>query len=212
MEYEVRFYYPLEEYNNKVSCLEKIDNLKNNGRKYEKTSQFNHPSPEYDFYSKEIDGRFRIRLTKSEDASKCMLSWKRRLSNTTKSKVNKEEEVEVSINSNEYDNLIFLVKNVIHMKEIESYERYRTTFTNEEVEVSLDEYPFGLALEIESKAVNCNPEVIIDKYVDLLNLDYKDSYRLSWDDKYEELCKMQNVEKYNHVLFGKDMPEIKFDK
>ena len=35
------------------------------------------------------------------------------------------------------------------------------------------------------------------------------SYRLSWDDKYEELCKEQNIEKYNHVLFGKNMPEIK---
>ena len=95
------------------------------------------------------------------------------------------------------------------MNEVESYERYRTTFTNEEVEIALDEYPFGLALEIETKINDVNAEKIIDKYIKLLNLDYKDSYKLSWDDKYEELCKEQNKEKYNHVLFVKDMPEIK---
>ena len=212
MEYEVRFYYPISEYSNMISCLEKIENIKNNGRKYEKTSQFNHPNTEYDFYSKEIDGRFRIRITKGEKDSKCKLSWKRRLPSTTETKINKEEEVELSINSDEYDNLIFIVKNVIHMTEVESYERYRTTFTNEEVEIAVDEYPFGLALEIEAKTSDNDAEKIIDKYVELLNLDYKNAYRLSWDDKYEELCRAQNKEKYNHVLFDKDMPEVKYEE
>jgi len=208
MEYEVRFYYPKSEYNNLLSNLSKIDNLKNNGRKYEKTSQFNHPSPEYNYYSKEIDGRFRVRITTNEKNSECKISWKRRLASTTETNINKEEEVEIRIDSKDYDNLLFIIKEVIHMTEVESYERYRTTFINEEIEIALDEYPFGLALEIESKTSDKQEEVI-NKYVDLLNLDYKDSYRLSWDDKYEELCKEQNVEKYNHVLFGKEMPEIK---
>jgi len=209
MEYEVRFYYPKSEYNNKLSELEKIKTLTNNGRKYEKTSQFNHPNPEYDFYTKEIDGRFRIRITKDECSSKCKLSWKRRLSTTTDTNINKEEEVELTIDSKEYDNLIFIVKNVIHMHEVESYERYRTTFSNEEVEIALDEYPFGLALEIEAKTDDHNAEMIVDKYVKELHLNYSDSYRLSWDDKYGELCMEQKKEKYNHVLFDKDMPEVK---
>ena len=34
----------------------------------------------------------------------------------------------------------------------------------------------------------------------------EDSYKLSWDDKYEELCVEQNIEKYNIVEFGKKMP------
>jgi len=208
MEYEVRFYYPKSEYNNLLSNLSKIDNLKNNGRKYEKTSQFNHPSPEYNYYSKEIDGRFRVRITTNEKNSECKISWKRRLASTTETNINKEEEVEIRIDSKDYDNLLFIIKEVIHMTEVESYERYRTTFINEEIEIALDEYPFGLALEIESKTSDKQEEVI-NKYVDLLNIDYKDSYRLSCDDKYEELCKEQNVEKYNHVLFGKEMPEIK---
>ena len=208
MEYEVRFYYSLREYNNILLKLNNINCLKNNGRKYEKTSQFNHPNLEYDFYNKNIDGRFRIRISKCNDNSTCKLSWKKRLTDSLETNINKEEEIELSINIEEYDNLIYIVKNVIHMIEVESYERYRTTFTNEEIEISLDEYPFGLALEIEAKT-NIDVEKVIDKYVKLLNLDYKDSYRLSWDDKYEELCEEQNIEKYRHVLFGKDMPEIK---
>jgi len=207
MEYEVRFYYPLKEYNNKLSILNNIDGLNNNGRKYEKTSQFNHPNPEYNFYSKEIDGRFRVRITKSNINSQCKISWKRRIENTTETKINREEEVEVIINIDDYDNLIYILNNVIHMKEVECYERYRTTFTNNEVEIALDEYPFGLALEIEAKTID-KAEQIIEKYVKLLKLDYKDSYRLSWDDKYEELCKEQNKEIYKHVLFDKDMPKI----
>ena len=207
MEYEVRFYYSILEYDNLISKLKKIEGLINKGRKYEKTSQFNHPSKEYDFYSKEIDGRFRIRVSKGDNDSKCMISWKRRLSNELEIKINKEEEIELTIKYEEYDNLIFLIKNVIHMSEVESYERYRTSFVNEEIEISLDEYPFGLALEIESKK-NDNAELIINKYVKLLNLSYEDSYKLSWDDKYEELCRKQNVEKYNHVLFNKNMPKI----
>lgn len=208
MEYEIRFYYPLSKYNEIISSLENIVELNYNGRKYEKTSQYNHPNPEYNFYSNEIDGRFRIRFSKGDSISECKLSWKRRLSNTNVSKVNAEEEVELSINSNEYNNLIYIIENVIHMEEVECYERYRTTYINDEIEIALDEYPFGLALEIETK--NCsNVEETIDKYVNLLNLNYEDSYRLSQDDKYEELCEEQNIEKSKYVLFGKEMPFIK---
>ena len=208
MEYEIRFYYPKNEYKNLINILEQIDTLKNNGKKYEKTSQYNHPNKEYYFYKKEIDGRFRIRLTKGINDSSCKISWKRRLSNTNNSLINKEEEVELNIETKEYDNLMFIINNVIHLEEVESYERYRTTFINDEIEIAIDEYPFGIALEIESKT-NENQEKIIDKYINLLNLKYGDSYKLSWDDKYEELCKEQNKEIYKHVLFDKDMPEIK---
>ena len=209
MEYEIRFYYPLEDYNEKLNTLKKIKGLKFEGRKYEITSQFDHPSKEFSFYSKKTDGRFRIRKTKDEVNSKCIVSWKRRLNDTTLENVNKEEEVELSIKPEEYDNLMFIIDNVLHMKKVEVYERYRSPFSNKEVEIVLDEYPFGLALEIEAKKDVTNPKEIIDKYVKLLGLNYEDSYRLSWDDKYKELCKEQNKEKYNIVLFNKDMPKVK---
>lgn len=211
MEYEIRFYYPIEEYDNKLEKLKNIEGLSYGGKKYEITSQYDHPSESMSFYSEKVDGRFRIRKTVGDDSSKCMLSWKRRLPSTTESNVNKEEEVEITIKPEEYDNLIFLVNDVLHMKEVEVYERYRTVFFNDEIEIVLDEYPFGLALEIEAKKEIDNPEAVIDKYVKLLELDYNDSYRLSWDDKYGELCKEQNIEAFNKVLFANKMPKIKND-
>lgn len=208
MEYEVRFYYPSSEVNNLLDKLSELKELEKKPRTYEKTVQYNHSDPRYDFYSKEIDGRFRLRLSKNIEESKCKLSWKRRLPNTTENLVNKEEEKEVRISYEDVDNFIFIIENVMHFKVVDSYERYRTIFTNEDVEISIDEYPFGIALEIENKSSTKNPEGVVMNYVSKLKLNIKDSYRLSWDDKYVELCKEQNKEIYNEVTFDKDMPSI----
>ena len=208
MEYEVRFYYPSSEVNNLLDKLSELKELEKKPRTYEKTVQYNHSDPRYDFYSKEIEGRFRLRLSKNIEESKCKLSWKRRLPNTTENLVNKEEEKEVRISYEDVDNFIFIIENVMHFKVVDSYERYRTIFTNEDVEISIDEYPFGIALEIENKSSTKNPEEVVMNYVSKLKLNIKDSYRLSWDDKYVELCKEQNKEIYNEVTFDKDMPSI----
>lgn len=208
MEYEVRFYYPSSEVNNLLDKLSELKELEKKPRTYEKTVQYNHSDSRYDFYSKEIDGRFRLRLSKNIEESKCKLSWKRRLPNTTENLVNKEEEKEVRISYEDVDNFIFIIENVMHFKVVDSYERYRIIFTNEDVEISIDEYPFGIALEIENKSSTKNPEEVVMNYVSKLKLNIKDSYRLSWDDKYVELCKEQNKEIYNEVTFDKDMPSI----
>lgn len=208
MEYEVRFYYPSSEVNNLLDKLSELKELEKKPRTYEKTVQYNHSDSRYDFYSKEIDGRFRLRLSKNIEESKCKLSWKRRLPNTTENLVNKEEEKEVRISYEDVDNFIFIIENVMHFKVVDSYERYRTIFTNEDLEISIDEYPFGIALEIENKSSTKNPEEVVMNYASKLKLNIKDSYRLSWDDKYVELCKEQNKEIYNEVTFDKDMPSI----
>lgn len=206
MEYELRFYFNKEKTDEIVKLLNDNKELNKSLRTYEKTSQYNHCDNKYDFYSKEIDGRFRIRISKNESISKCKLSWKRRLPSTTSGDVNIEEEKELSIKSEEYDNLIFIVKNVMHFNLVESYERYRTVYENEEVEISIDEYPFGIAIEIESKN---NSEESVTSWVNKLGLSVTDAYRLSWDDKYQELCKEQNVECFSEVTFSKLMPSIK---
>lgn len=208
MEYEVRFYYPSSEINSLLDKLSELKELEKKPRTYEKTVQYNHSDSRYDFYSKEIDGRFRLRLSKNIEESKCKLSWKRRLPNTTENLVNKEEEKEVRISYEDVDNFIFIIENVMHFKVVDSYERYRTIFTNEDVEISIDEYPFGIALEIENKSSTKNPEEVVMNYASKLKLNIKDSYRLSWDDKYVELCKEQNKKIYNEVTFDKDMPSI----
>ena len=208
MEYEVRYYFASEKLDSIIEKLKSVKGLKMGKRSYEKTSQFDHPNSEMSFYSKEVDGRFRIRITKNDEIAKCKISWKRRVPDTTSTDVNKEEEVEVSIKYDEYDNLMFLINNVLKMKDIESYERYRTMFTNDEVEISVDEYPFGIALEVENKSNTENPREVVKKWVEILNLDINKAYRLSWDDKYSELCKSQNVKQYSHVTFDLPMPKV----
>ena len=130
MEYEVRFYYSTEELNSILEKLKQGKNLNSQPRTYEKTIQYNHCDSKYDFYSKEIDGRFRLRISSNEINTKCKLSWKRRLKNTTETEVNKEEEKEVRINSDDIDNFLFIINKVMHFIVVESYERYRTIFEN----------------------------------------------------------------------------------
>lgn len=207
MEYEVRFYLAEEKTKKIIEKLDSINILKKSLRTYEKTMQYNHPDSRYDFYSKEIDGRFRIRISINDDDKKCLISWKKRLKDTHDGLINKEEEKELNIKYEEYTNLEFIIDNVLHFKLIESYERYRTTYFNEEVEIAIDEYPFGCAIEIENKSDD-DPYTIIKKYVDMIDLDLSQNYRLSWDDRYTELCRKQNIKILNEVHFGSVMPKL----
>ncbi len=209
MEYEVRFYFPTAKLERLIEKLKTIPELFMQSRCYEKTTQFDHPNSEMSFYSKEIDGRFRVRVTKNDEISKCKISWKKRCPKTKATDVNQEEEVEVTIKYDEYDNLMFLINNVLKMKNIESYERYRTIFTNDEIEISVDEYPFGVALEVENKSNSKEPQEVVRKWVKILGLDISKAYRLSWDDKYSQLCKSQNIKPYKHVTFDLPMPQIR---
>ena len=92
------------------------------------------------------------------------------------------------------------------MELVESYERTRHVFSNEDIEVVVDIYPFMIAVEVENKSKEKDPKSVILYYLNLLGLNLKDSYRLSWDDKYEELCKSQNIKQYNIVDKTKEMP------
>lgn len=209
MEYEVRFYHSNEKAQKIIKKLEEEKELNKGLKTYEKTVQYNHCDPRYDFYSKEIDGRFRIRISKNDENSKCKLSWKRRLFDTIQLEINKEEEKELRINFEDTDNLFFIIENVIKFSVVESYERYRTVFENKDVEISVDEYPFGIAIEVENKSEDKDPIEVIKYWTIKLGLDLSKAYRLSWDDKYQELCKEQQVEIFNEVCFGKPMPVIK---
>ena len=108
MEYEVRFYYETGDLINILENLKKEVSLKEKPRTYEKTIQYNHCDERYNFYSQEIDGRFRVRISSNDNETKCKLSWKRRLKNTTETDVNKEEEKEVRINATDINNFLFL--------------------------------------------------------------------------------------------------------
>ena len=206
MEVEARFYYSLDSEETIINKIKSINELKYDDKYYEETLQYNHPMKEFDFYDKKIDGRFRVRKTESDKLSKCMITWKRRINDNEK--IHQEEEVELDIKSEEYDNLLFLLNNVLHLELVESYERYRSRFYNNEVEIVVDHYPFGIAIEIENKSKDIDGVEIVKKWVNNLGLDINDSYDLSWDDKYEELCREQNKSIEKIVTFDKDMPKI----
>ena len=208
METEVRFYYSLNSKDKIIDYLKKINELNYKGRYYECTDQYNHPMKEFDFYDKKIDGRFRVRKIIGDNISKCMITWKRRLKDNDKELIHKEEEIEVSINPDEYNNLCLLLENVLHLTMVESYERYRSIFSNEDVEIVVDEYPFGLCIEIENKSKTKNANKVIEEWLEKIEFNINDAYRLSWDDKYSELCKEQNKKVENIVRFDKDMPVI----
>jgi len=208
METEIRFYYSMDSKDDVINYFKKFKELKYKGRFYECTDQYNHPMKEYDFYSKEIDGRFRVRKTIGDNISKCMITWKRRLKDNVNELIHNEEEIEVTIKPEEYDNLCSLLVNVLHLDIVESYERYRSIFSNDDVEIVVDEYPFGLCIEIENKSKDKNAIDVIKKWIDKLKFDINDAYRLSWDDKYSELCKEQNKTIENIVRFNKDMPKV----
>ena len=208
METEVRFYYSIESKDKILNYFKQFDDLHYKGRYYECTDQYNHPMKEFDFYDKKIDGRFRVRKTIGDNVSKCMISWKRRLEDNDKELIHKEEEIEVSINPDEYNNLCLLLENVLHLKLVESYERYRSIFSSKDVEIVVDEYPFGLCIEIENKSKTNDANKVIEEWLEKIGFNINDAYRLSWDDKYSQLCKEQNKKIENIVRFNKDMPVI----
>ena len=206
METEVRFYYSSTSKDNIIKYLDTFKELEFQGRFYEITDQYNHPMKEYDFYSKDIDGRFRVRKTIGDSISKCMITWKKRLNSNEL--IHNEEEIEISIEPEEYDNLCLILEKVLHLELIESYERYRSVYKNEDVEIVLDEYPFGLCIEIENKSNTKVAEEVIKYWLDKLNFNITEAYNLSWDDKYEELCKEQNIKVEKIVRFDKEMPKV----
>ena len=208
MEYEVRFYFYVSEKEKLLNKFSSIKGLNKSNRKYEKTIQYNHCDSRYDFYSKEIDGRFRIRISKEPDNTECKLSWKQRIKDYDTSIVNQEIEKEIHIKEDEIEDFQYIVQNVMHFNLVESYERYRTTFSNDDIEIALDEYPFGIAVEIENKSKMLNPEENVLKYVKRVGLDISKRYCLSWDDKYAKLCQEQNIPIYKEVTFDKEMPSV----
>lgn len=210
MESELRFYYSSNKYEKLNKKLKMYKDLNYEGCFYELTVQYDHPMEEKSFYNKEIDGRFRIRTSKeiNTEQTKAKISWKRRNIQTFKGIVNKEEEVEITFEYDELDKLSFLLENVIQMKKVESYERYRNVFSNEDIEIVVDKYPFGIALEIENKSKEKSPEETILFWINRLELNLDKAFRLSWDDKYTQLCKDQNVKIFKNVTFDLPMPQI----
>ena len=205
MEIESRFFYNSEDYEDLLSSFKAVDGLEFKGCYLEETVQYDTPDKNNSFYSKEIDGRFRLRVSENLETGekKAKISWKRRTKDTYKDGIHKEEEIEVALNNGDINRMRLLLENVIKMEKVESYERYRNVFIAEDVEIVVDKFPFAIAVEIESKAEDEErANDIINNWADKLNLDMKKDYSLSWDDKYKELCKLKGIAPEKFVKFN----------
>lgn len=208
MEDKIRFYYNTSEYDKIIDHLKEVSALHSSLKLYEYAIQYNHYDPQYDFYGSEVEGKFRIKISRNELSSKCKVTWRERVKDE-KGKVSEEIKKEVKINPDDIDNFIYIVENVMHFRLVESYERNRVIFENNDVEVAVDEYPFGVCIQIESKSHDEKPEDIVKYWVKELGLNLSDGTTTSWDDKYEKLCIEQNIDSYREVTFDKKMPQIK---
>ena len=206
MEHEIRFCYALESLSKLKEMLE-AQPLKQCERVHELTCQYEHCDPRFSFYSAEVDGRLRVRISKGSESAKCTLGWKQRTAETFRNAYNSEIEEEVRFNSEDVDKLFYILEKPLHFQMVDSYERYRTVYEDEDVSISIDEFPFGIVLEIESKKEQ-GVDAILRQWTDRLKLNQKDAYPLSWDDKYRELCLAQGMEPFAHVRFGQPMPRF----
>ena len=69
----------------------------------------------------------------------------------------------------------------------------------------------GITNDIKSRLSSYNThsaEETVLFWVKRLGLKQEDAFRLSWDDKYTELCKQQNIEIFKHVKFDLPMPKV----
>ena len=212
MEEEIRFYYNYNQYYTLLDKLKREKRLKYDGCFFELTIQYDNAIEKMSFYNKNIDGRLRLRssINNETHTEKSKISWKRRLPDTREGIINKEEEIEVELKPGQIENAQILFEKVLGLKRVESYERYRNVFFNDDIEIVVDKYPFGIALEIENKSKVKRGEDTIKYWANKLNIDVGQAYRLSWDDKYTSLCREQGIKPVKDVLFAQNiaMPKV----
>jgi len=185
----------------------------------ETTIMYDNPNPSFTFYSNEIDGRLRLRISSiakqdlfniMSDLSNCKskLTWKQRIPEFAKSDLRVEKEVEIHIDNDETNLLMVILSEVLKCPRISSYERYRETFytIDNGIEIASDLFPYGHVIELELKD---GSESKLHDLVCLLGLDSTFPSKLSCDDMYYLLCKIANVLPQNDISFADNtMPKL----
>ncbi len=176
----------------KIKLLDSVVFL---GRKYENTMNFDNSDRE--MYKQ--DARLRVREIshkKEDDSKRVEFCYKRRLKIGD---FKEEEEIETSFVA---DAKVFKeILNKMGYSFSDGYERHRETYTYDDLKITLDEFPFGNILEIEGEKEN------IERLCSILNLKVSDSYKLSCDDYYSELCQANNIIPKKYISFeDEEMP------
>lgn len=218
IEKEVRYYFS-------NSRLDEITTLLTNLGEYthsyhEITTMYDNPNPELTFYSKEIDGRLRLRYSKKVDSSvfgkasndvdtsQCLVTWKRRIADNNDGAIRREEEVEYMVDASEFESVRSIFEDVLKCKRVSSYERVRNFILANSVQITCDQFPYGLMVEFELKDGADEQQLI--NIIGKAGLNLDDASSLSCDDMYFQLCEEQGVAILPDISFADDtMPEIK---
>ncbi len=219
IEQEIRFYFSDEELPKLVKKLAEL--YEYDYSYHEITTMYDNPNPELTFYSNEMDGRLRLRYSKAVDSddfvglkskdivpdSKCLITWKRRLPQFKDEQIRHEEEIEYSVSANEFDSVRAIFEDVLGCKRVSSYERIRTFFSTDGVQVTCDKFPYGVMLELEVEGDGTAENLYIE--LQRLELDRENASRLSCDDMYFKLCQDAGVTPLPDITFyDKSMPKI----
>ena len=208
LEKEAKFYFPNDELKN-LHDIAIGAGLVFEGKFYELTRMFDNPNKEYSFYNPIIDGRLRFRVIKNMDlgTEKAKLSWKRRLIEHNANDICIQEEVEVAVSDEDILSMLCILEKVLKCPTKSSYERYRNVYLGSGVEFTIDEFPFGLMLEIEIKD---GTEDDIRNIIKNTHLNKFETSKLSCDDMYRELCRREGIEHSSDIIFSDvNMPHIK---
>lgn len=220
VEKEVRYYFS---HRDLPELVEKLKSFYKYERSYhEVTLMYDNPNPELTFYSKAVDGRLRLRyskVVKSDDfgealsgivaeKSKCLVTWKRRLPENKGESIRREEEIEYATPAEGFDAVRSIFEDVLQCKRISSYERIRSFLTTPNIQVTCDQFPYGIMLELEMKNDHSGEQVLIDE-VERLGLKLEDASDLSCDDMYFKLCQEKGIKQLPDIAFtDKTMPQI----
>ncbi len=216
-ETEIRFFFNHSNLEKLIQKLQKFNYLYS---AHEITILYDNPNPNFSFYNQKIDGRLRLRLIEviksnnikskptSEQSSYGLITWKRRLPEHKNNKINIEEEIEYQVSLTDFNNVKNIFENILKCPRMSSYERIRHNFDDQNVKITLDEFPYGLMLEFELK--NNKKITNLMTEIEKFNLTLEEASRLSCDDKYHQLCQENNQISKTDILFSdKDMPLIK---
>lgn len=166
---------------------------------YEKNQNFDRDN----LFEKD-DARLRLR-TKIKDLNgqekHFEFTYKKRLS--IENGIKKENELSFNFNSTQSSENFLALFHVIGLNEKDSYERIRKSFSNDEIQLTIDEFPFGYIAELEGE------EEMVLKYEKLLDMSNFVQYGASCDDVYTELCDKKSIKPKINILFNdKDMPNL----
>lgn len=208
IEKEIRFYFPVNEFN---LLKNKFKNIEFCGSYYEMTKMYNNPNPKYDFYSPNVDGRLRLRYSvplENKTRGVGLISWKQRMPKHSNELIRKEREVEFNFDIEDIDNVKDIIENILRCPLVSSYERRRHYYRASNFSITLDEFPFGLMLEFELKKNNTS-NVCINNLLKSFNLQIEKASFLSCDDMYKNLCLKNNRKDKSDILFSdKNMPHL----